>query len=82
MERKPSNGRLNQRESIQWLSSKRLVAELSPSFKDEFIRLKPHDGENKSDLVLSTVTDPASMAVTERVNLLLRTSRQLLAGSF
>lgn len=51
------------------------MAELSPSFKDDFIRLKPHDGENESDLVLSTVTDPASMAVTEKVNLLPRTSR-------
>lgn len=75
MERKPSNGRLNQRESIPWLSSERFVTELSPSFKDDFIRLKPHDGENESDLVLSTVTDPASMAVTEKVNLLPRTSR-------
>lgn len=50
------------------------MAKLLSSYKDILIRLKPYDGENDSDLVLSTVTDPASIAVTEKVNLSLRTS--------
>lgn len=38
-------------------------------FDKYLVRLKPYDEDNESDLVLSTVTDPASIPVSEKVSL-------------